>query len=244
MVKSQRKTRKVRNTSAKAHSGQKMGLKKLRAAFGSMEKFVTGLKGKARHSFADAVSDYRDEWRRVFKRDISPADAAAYLKFRFGLKGSRAMTRRTKKMRGGAAAAALAGAPLDYQLRAGVAGTYGNFPTYQTQGLDRYYGNAMTADCGKPNGFPTDGSAASQKGGSWSDALFRPVPAAAPLNVAYTTMMETKGHAPYPTSDPVGTGQLRTTIAPYITNANMAPWGRSPITDIYNSPPASQVVPQ
>ena len=95
MVKGQTKTRKMRSVT------HKMGLKKLRAAFGSMEKFVSGLKEKSKHSFSDAVSDYRDEWRRVFKRDISPADAAAYLKFRFGLKGKKALTRRTKKMRGG-----------------------------------------------------------------------------------------------------------------------------------------------
>ena len=211
----------------------KMGLKKLRAAFGSMEKFVSGLKEKSKHSFSDAVSDYRDEWRRVFKRDISPADAAAYLKFRFGLKGKKALTRRTKKMRGGSHVPALAGAPLDYQLRAGVNGAYGNFPTYQTQGLDRYYGSALTADCGKPNSFPTDGSAASQKGGSW-DALFRPIVAAAPPSLPYTTMMETKGHAPYPSADPVGQAALRHTTAPYITNANMAAWARSPIADIYS----------
>lgn len=228
MVKHQ--TRKMRVNTKKMRA-PKMGLKKLREAFDSMEKFVDGLGSKVKHSFSDAVIAYKNEWRRTFKREISPADAAAYLKFRFNLKGKSAMTRRSK-MRGGAyAATPIAGAPLDYQTRAGLSGVYGNFPSYQQEGLDRYYGSALSADCGKPNGFPTDGSAASQKGGSFN-ALFRPLQSA-PTSVAYTTMMETKGVAPYPTSDPVGPGAIRSQPTSYITNANMASWSRSPVTDIY-----------
>lgn len=78
-----------------------------------------------------------------------------------------AKTRRRTTRGGGMA---LAGAPLDYSLRPGVQGVYGNFPSYQTQGLDRYYDSAVSADCGKPNGFPTDGSGASQAAGSLRQA--------------------------------------------------------------------------
>jgi len=118
-----RQTRKARSTSAKAtsKSGAKMGLKKLRSSFDHMDKFVNNLKTKSKHSFSDAVSEYRAEWQRVFKREISPADAASYLKFRFGIKGKSAMTRR-HKMRGGALPLPLAGAPLDYTTRPGVNG--------------------------------------------------------------------------------------------------------------------------
>jgi len=224
-----RQTRKMRVNTKKMHA-PKMGLKKLRGAFDSMEKFVDSLGSKVKHSFSDAVIAYKNEWRRTFKREISPADAAAYLKFRFNLKGKSAMTRRSK-MRGGAVTP-IAGAPLDYQTRAGLSGVYGNFPSYQQEGLDRYYGSALSADCGKPNGFPTDGSAASQKGGSFN-ALFRPLQSA-PTSLAYTTMMETKGVAPYPTPDPVGAGAIRSQPTSYISNANMASWSRSPTTDIYN----------
>jgi hypothetical protein len=233
MVKHQ--TRKMRSHTKKVHgpkAAPKAGLKKLRAAFDSMEQFVDKLGPKVKHSFSDAVSAYKEEWRRVFKRDISPADAAAYLKFRFNLKGKSAMTRRSK-MRGGAfAATPIAGAPLEYQMRAGVNGVYGNFPSYQQEGLDRYYGSAISADCGKPNGFPTDGSAASQAGGGASmDALFRPLQSS-PTNMAYTTMMEHKGVPAYPTSDPVSSGAIRPQAASYITNANMSSWGRSAVGDI------------
>ena len=180
----------------------------LRKAFDHMDKVVERLRNTAKHSFSDAVVTYREEWRKTFKRDLSPADAAAYLKFRFGMKAGKATTRRTR-MRGGAAAA-LAGAPLDYTTRAGVSGAYGNFPTYQTNGLDRFYSSAITADCGKPNGFPTDGSRAQQAGGGMMDGLFRPL---APITGAappYTTMMEFKGAAPFPTSDAVGPVHYKT----------------------------------
>lgn len=213
-----------------------MGLKKLRGSFDHMEKFVEHLRPKAKHSFSDAVSAYKAEWHRVFKKEISPADASSYLKFRFGLKGKKGMTRRTH-MRGGAHVPPLGGAPLDYTLRAGVNGAYGQFPTYQQQGLDRYYGSALSADCGKPNGFPTDGSAATQKGGGGMlDGLFRPLLSSNPPNFAYATMMtDLKGTARYPSSDPTGQPALRATNMSYITKAPMATWARGTSTDMYKN---------
>ena len=225
-------TRKVRSSTKKSRTPV-MGLKKLRAAFDTMERFVEALRPKAKHSFSDAVSEYREEWHRVFKREISPADAAAYLKFRFGMKGKKAMTRR-QRMRGGGSHP-MAGAPLDYSLRAGVDGPYGQFPSYQSEGLDRYYGSALTADCGKANGFPTDGSAASQKGGGIMDSLFRPIAAGSPMPMGYVPMMEFKGVKPFPTADPVGPAPTRTAPATYISNANTQPYTRSALTDIYRT---------
>lgn len=215
MVKSHRKTRKVHSKSkaTQARNASVLTIPQLRKAFDHMDKVVEGLRKVAKHSFSDAVVAYREEWRKTFKRDLPPADAAAYLKFRYGMKSTRSMTRRTKT-RGGALGVALAGAPLDYQTRAGVDGVYGNFPTYQTQGLDRFYGSAITADCGKSNGFSTDGSAA-QHGGGWSDGLFRPL--AVSQGPPYTTMMEFKGTPAYPTSDPVslaGTKPIPVSIFP------------------------------
>uniref|UniRef100_A0A6C0K4M2 Uncharacterized protein n=1 Tax=viral metagenome TaxID=1070528 RepID=A0A6C0K4M2_9ZZZZ len=224
-------TRKVRSSTKKSRTPV-MGLKKLRAAFDTMERFVEALRPKAKHSFSDAVSEYREQWHRVFKREISPADAAAYLKFRFGMKGKKAMTRR-QRMRGGSHP--IAGAPLDYSLRAGVDGPYGQFPSYQSEGLDRYYGSALTADCGKANGFPTDGSSASQKGGGIMDSLFRPIAAGSPMPMGYVPMMEFKGVKPFPTADPVGPAPTRTAPATYISNANTQPYTRSALTDIYRT---------
>jgi hypothetical protein len=225
-----RQTRKARATSRKATAKgtTKMGLKKLRSSFDHMDKFVNSLKAKSKHSFSDAVSEYRAEWQRVFKREISPADAASYLKFRFGIKGKTAMTRR-RKMRGGALPLPLAGAPLDYTTRAGVNGVYGNFPSYQQEGLDRYYGSALSADCGKPNGFPTDGSSAqAQVGGGVLDGFMRPIIATAPPSVTQNALMvDYKGMKPYPTADPVGNPPIRNPSMSYITNANMSSWARS-----------------
>jgi hypothetical protein len=227
MVKSH--TRKARSSTKKSRGH--MGLKRLRGSFDHMEKFVERLRPKAKHSFSDAVSAYKAEWHRVFKREISPADAESYLKFRFNLKGKKAMTRRSK-MRGGASP--LAGAPLDYQLRAGVNGVYGNFPSYQQEGLDRYYGSALSADCGKQNGFPTDGSMATQKGGGlFNGARF--FPATAPPGMGQAAGSDFRGSAPYPSADPVGQAAVRTAPASYISNAPIATWTRSATADIYSS---------
>jgi hypothetical protein len=126
-------------------------------------------------------------------------------------------------MKGGAIAPLnISGAPLDYQTRAGISGVYGNFPTYQTQGLDRQYTSALTADCGKPNGFPTDGSAASQKGAGLIDGLFRPVIGTIPPSTSYSAMMTDpgKGTVAYPSSDPTGKPNLVPTPTPYIPSGN------------------------
>jgi len=203
----------------------------LRKAFDHMDKVVEGLRKKAKHSFSDAVVIYREEWRKTFKRDLSPADAAAYLKFRFGMKSSK--TRRSRT-RGGAMVTPLSGAPLDYQMRAGVNGVYGNFPTYQQEGLDRYYASAINSDCAKTNGFPTDGSGASQAGGAGWDALFRPIAVTPPPTMPYQTMMEIKGQT-FPSPDPVGQPPYRTAPNSYITTANLNSHMRSFGSDIFKT---------
>jgi len=222
---------------AKGQKTRKIHAKKLpqlRKAFDHMDKVVESLKKTATHSFSDAVVTYREEWRKTFKRDLPPADAAAYLKFRYGLKSGK--TRRTK-IRGGSIQG-VSGAPLDYQLRAGVSGAYGNFPTYQTQGLDRSYSSAISADCGKPNSFPTDGSAASQAGGSLN-GLFRPLIPGTPTtaNTPYAGMMTDiiKGTPLYPSSDPVGQPPYRATPSAYIDPTISGAHIRTHSADVYKA---------
>jgi hypothetical protein len=230
MVKGQGKTRKV-----KGEKKAVLTIPQLRKAFDHMDTVVEGLRKTANHSFSDAVVKYREEWHKTFKRDLSPADAAAYLKFRYGLKSSK--TRRSK-MRGGAVAPLTAsGAPLDYQTRAGVSGVYGNFPTYQTQGLDRSYMSAITADCGKPNGFPTDGSGASQAGGGMLDGLFRPFVATTPPGTGYQAMMTDpgKGTPLYPSADPVGQPAYRVNPVAYIEPTTAGAHIRTLGADIYKT---------
>lgn len=212
MVKGQ-KTRKANRKAAV------LTIPQLRKAFDHMDKVVASLEKTSKHSFSDAVVKYREEWHKVFKRDLPPADAAAYLKFRYGLKSGK--TRR-QKTRGGSREG-MSGAPLDYQTRAGVTGVYGNFPTYQTQGLDRYYTSAISGDCGQPNKFPTDGSAASQSGGGIFGDTFRPIVPSAPPSPPYIGMMTDpgKGTVPYPSSDAAGPAALRTVPTAFI-QPNMA----------------------
>jgi hypothetical protein len=240
-------TKKTRKTSKATSRRSVLTIPELRKAFDHMDRTVESLRKTAAHSFSDAVVHYREEWRKVFKRDLSPADAAAYLKFRFGIKSGKTRRRHTRGgQRGGAA---LGGAPLDYGLRPGVAGVYGQFPTYQTQGLDRYYQDSLTADCGKPNGFPTSGDGASQsslsvpkldqfyqtqKGGGAFDALFRPLAASAPVGTAYQSMMEFKGVTPFPSSDPVGNAPLRMPQSSYLTKAQLDTSVRTYSSDVYS----------
>jgi hypothetical protein len=232
MVKGSRKTRK-----SKGSRKSVLTIPQLRKSFAHMDKVVENLRKVAKHSFSDAVVVYREEWRKTFKRDLSPANAASYLKFRYGLKSGK--TRRSKT-RGGSRGA-ISGAPLDYQMRAGVNGVYGNFPTYQTQGLDRYYANALSSDCGRPNGFPTDGSAASQAGGAMAssmlDGLFRPLVPTSPVSSAYAGMMTDpgKGTPLYPTSDPVGPGALRTPVTAYVDPVLAGAHIRTLPVDVYKT---------
>jgi hypothetical protein len=230
MVKGQ-KTRKVGKGSKKAI----LTIPQLRKAFDHMDKVVSQLEKTAKHSFSDAVVKYREEWHKTFKRDLPPADAAAYLKFRYGLKSGASKTRR-HKTRGGSMAG-VSGAPLDYQTRAGVSGVYGNFPTYQTQGLDRSYMSAITADCGKPNAFPTDGSAASQAGGGLIDGLFRPLVPTAPPSASYAGMMTDpgKGTPLYPSSDPSGPAAFRATPSVGTDSTIAAAHVRTISSDVYKT---------
>ena len=217
-------TRKKRSTSMKNRG---LGLKQLRGAFDHIEKVVAKLKDTSKHSFNGAIDTFKNEWEKTFKHAISPADAAAYLKFRFGLKGKKAMTRR--KMKGGALP--LGGAPLDYTTRPGLQeGVYGQFPTHQQAGLDRLYGSALSAGC--PPGQQKGGSMV----GSMFNGLFRPTMSTVPPSAMHTAVMANKGVHPYPSADPVSAGALRTAPTSYITNANNAPWSRTVAGEIYSSP--------
>ena len=224
------KSRKTRRATRKAKSSI-LTIPQLRKAFDHMDTVVESIRKLAKQSFSDAVIMYRNEWHKTFKRDLSPADASAYLKFRFDIKSSK--TRRARTRGGGVS---LAGAPLDYSLRPGVNGVYGNFPSYQQEGLDRYYASAISSDCGKPNGFPTDGSSASaeQLGGGLFDGL-RAIASSAPPTELYKGQMGVLGTPPYPVADPTSNPALRSMPANYITPANLTPHIRSHGQDVYKT---------
>jgi hypothetical protein len=84
--------------------------------------------------------DLAAEWKTVFGRKIDGGAAEEYLKFIGGEPEPQVSTvtpkrNKTRKLKGGAVAAPLAGAPLDYQTRPGIDGPYGNFPPYVSDGF-------------------------------------------------------------------------------------------------------------
>lgn len=200
MVKGQQKTRKAKKV---------VTVPQLRKAFNHMDNVVDKLRSVAKHSFSDAVKKYRDEWRKTFKHDLSPAEATTYLKFRFKMKADKTRRVRTQSMRGGAAVGSMGGAPLDYSLRAGTSGVYGNFPAQQTAGLDRYYTPAITQDCGKPNGFSTNGSGASQVGGAAFEPMGRLFPGSNPPFTVGQAYYSFQGQPSTVSADPVGFATVR-----------------------------------
>jgi hypothetical protein len=216
------KTRKAHVTG----KNPRLTIPQLRKAFDHMDKVVESLRKLASHSFSDAVVKYREEWRKTFKHDLAPADAATYLKFRYGMKAGKTRRAKTRGSMSGGAMTPLgvSGAPLDYQTRAGVSGVYGNFPTYQTQGLDRSYSSALTADCDIRKGFPTDSPSVSQSGGGLLDGLFRPIPPSIPPSTGYSTMMTDpgKGTQLYPSADSTGGANLVSPPPAVIPSANFA----------------------
>lgn len=213
-----------------------IGIKQLRNSFDHMEKIVSSLKETATHSFDKAITIFKDEWEKTFKNPLSPADAANYLKFRFRLMGKKALTRRKLKQRGGAMAplggpmAPLTGAPLDYSTRSGD--VYNNFPAYNTSGLDRSYGSALQSTCNT-----------TQKGGNFSGGNFSGINFAGlrmsdssnPVSNFHSMERSQQGHPPYASSDPTGSGALRSYPAVGISNAGSSAWTRSAITENGNT---------
>ena len=77
------------------------------------------------------VKRFQQVWRKLFGRPVDKAAAEAYLQVKARSRHRVSTTRRNtaaQKQKGGMAP--LAGAPLDYQTRPGIDGTYGSFLPY------------------------------------------------------------------------------------------------------------------
>lgn len=127
------------------------------------------------------IRKFQETWRSIFGRPVESSAAAAYLQVksrqgsaeeRGGHQGTRKKGRRTGQAGG---AAALAGAPLDFQLRPGVDGVHGSFPPYVASGFSFYNTinqPAMFKDCGVQDITPKvpaslgSNEVAAQQGGS------------------------------------------------------------------------------
>jgi hypothetical protein len=194
-----RKTRKQ----AKSRSASIPALKQ---SFDSLNHAVNDIL-RSPASSKQRVKKFQEVWRRIFGRPVDAAAAEAYLKVK-----SRGHSR---KQRGGA----LAGAPVDFQVRPGVDGVHGSFNPYVGSGLG--FGNTVNQpglfqSCGTENITPSVsasmGSNAFMKGGrrkhrgggiiqAASDALFtlstRPI-AASPPTTGLVLMQDTALGRPQP----------------------------------------------
>jgi hypothetical protein len=148
----------------KQTKGKIMTIPLLRKSFDHIDSWVS--QRVKRSKIRELIPAFQAEWKKTFGRFVDAKAAEAYLALK---RMTTPRGRTTRKQKGGSAAGALAGAPLDYMTRAGGTGVYGNFPAYQTSGLDRYYQDSMSAQCGKEDSTPTVpvdmGSARTQYGG-------------------------------------------------------------------------------
>lgn len=175
--------RKTRKRLAKSRNASIPALKQ---SFDSLNQAVNDIL-RSPASQKQRVKKFQEVWRRIFGRPVDALAAEAYLKVK-----SRGHSR---KQRGGSAA--LAGAPVDFQVRPGVDGVHGSFNPYVGSGFG--FGNminqpGMFQSPGYTTQVPADmGSNAFMKGGykkgggiiqAASDAIFslstRPLPAAPP----------------------------------------------------------------
>ena len=143
-----------------------MRIPELKMAFDSLNSEIAGLLREGL-SEKEQVRKVQRIWKSIFHRPVSAAAAEAYLKLKgTARKGSKGKTRKSAAQRGGAA---LAGAPLDFMTRPGVDGVYGQFPAYQTAGLqayDKFNQEGMFQECGtKDFSTPVPASMGSNQAG-------------------------------------------------------------------------------
>jgi hypothetical protein len=127
-----------------------MSIPELKRSFDALDHAVDTIV-RAKKSPAQQVKDFQAAWRRIFGRPVEAPAAEAFLQVKSRAKKG---TRRSQK---GGAAAALAGAPLDFQTRPGVDGVHGSFPQYLTSGLSFYNTinqEGMAKGCGTENITP------------------------------------------------------------------------------------------
>jgi hypothetical protein len=128
--KSSRHTRKRHEPSPDADT---LSIPELRRAFEYIESYV--------HTHKGNVKGLREEWKKVFYKDLPADQAKAYMDFVSSSKGGAASSTRRRTLRRGGAAP-IAGAPLDYTTRPGYhitagvnEGSYALVPKYVDSGF-------------------------------------------------------------------------------------------------------------
>jgi hypothetical protein len=161
------------------------------------------------------IRRFQEAWRGIFGRPVEASAAEAYLSVKAHSlprkeKGA-AGKGKTKKQRGGAAP--IAGAPLDFQTRPGVDGTYGSFLPYVARGFgfyDTVNQQGLFKGCGTENSTPAvaaDMGSNKVGGGLVGDAMSaimsRPFQAASPPSLMndIQTAMQGRDLGPSPMPD-------------------------------------------
>lgn len=116
----------------KVKEKKSMTIPKLRHAFEHIQEFV--------HKTNYNLTEFRREWKKTFGKEVSEKAARDYLAF---LKDHP-----TKPTQSGGMA------PLDYQLRPGVSGVYGQFPDYVSGGFGAFNRDSFNVGCGTENITP------------------------------------------------------------------------------------------
>lgn len=105
----------------KTRTSRSQTIPALKSSFDALDHSVADII-RAKLGPKQAVKKFQESWRKIFGRPVDAAAATAYLQVK---------TRRNrgaKKQRGG-------NAPVDFQTRPGVYGTYGNFNSYVSNGF-------------------------------------------------------------------------------------------------------------
>lgn len=160
-----------------------MTIPQLRAAFEHLDQKAMEVKGKDTET---QIKEFQSAWKKVFSREVSPKAVEAYLSVKHSEPTKRRTTRKAGRRRGQiGGSAALAGAPLDYQLRSGTDGVHGSFPDYVDKGLTFYNDinqHARLADCGKET--QAGGASVSTAIADFTSALsFKPYESTSPPTV-------------------------------------------------------------
>lgn len=175
-------------------------LPELKGIFASLRKGTMDIL-RSSASTKERITKFKKLWFTLMHSPVDPVAAEAYLRV-METGSSRKGTRKAQK--GGAAAPALSGAPLDFQTRPGIDGAHGSFPQYLTGGLSFYdtiNQQGMFKGCGTQDITPVvpESISSNKQGGGGvlnvlSDAISaRPFVAQAVPSVGHTAMTTLQG---------------------------------------------------
>lgn len=193
-----------RGTKTRKRRAHAITIPELKESFDAIERRTTEILRSDADKQAK-VRRFQEAWRRIFGRAVDAAAAEAYLAVKARTLPRAAPGQRGKSRKAQKGGAALAGAPLDFQTRPGVDGSYGNFLPYVARGFgfyDTVNQQGLTQGCGTENitpKVPVDIGSNKVGGGMLSDALSaitsRPVQASSPPSIANDIQTAWQGRA-------------------------------------------------